>query len=95
MSARVQAVAPATTSPVGTHPAGRATGGFRAALDGAVRALERADRPVSAPDATGVDAASALALQAEIYRQAERVELASKLLDHAVGAVKTVLQTRV
>ena len=34
-------------------------------------------------------------LQLAVYRHAERVELASKLADHAIGAVKTLLQTRV
>ena len=95
MSARVGG-ASATVPPA---PAGRCSaqphGGFRTALEGAMRALERAGAPVAPRPPGEVDAASALALQAEIYRQAERVELASKLLDHAVGAVKTVLQTKV
>lgn len=48
--------------------------------------------PAAAPGHVG--APQALALQAEVYRHAERVELVSRLLDHAVGAVKTLLQTR-
>jgi len=95
VTAHIHSVAPAPQASVGPNAGGRAGGGFRAALDGAVRALERADTRVTAPASGEVDAASSLALQAEIYRQAERVELTSKLLDHAVGSVKTVLQTRV
>ena len=38
---------------------------------------------------------SALELQVAAYRHAEHVELATRLADHAVGAVKTILQTRV
>jgi hypothetical protein len=67
-----------------------------------VQALERA---MSRLDATpGVDAARAagpldpgriLELQTAVYEHAERVEIVSKLADHAVGAVKTLLQTRV
>ena len=36
-----------------------------------------------------------LILQARIYREAERIELVSKLIDHSVGAMKTILQSRV
>ena len=64
--------------------------------------LERASRALESPVASAARAsgptspmAEAIELQARVYRDAERVELASKLLDHAVGAVKTVLQTRV
>ena len=62
------------------------------------------DRAVALADATGAapatlgdaaDARSALELQLVVYRRAERLELASKVLDSGVSAIKTILQTRV
>jgi hypothetical protein len=71
----------------------RAGAGFAAALE---RALGDLDRGAGTPAATEapLDARAALELQAAVYREAERVELASKLLDHGLAALKTVLQTR-
>lgn len=45
--------------------------------------------------ATGRPLDPAIELQVRVYREAERVELVSKLVDHAVSAAKTVLQTKV
>ncbi len=42
--------------------------------------------------ATGLSAEQLIVLQAGIYRYSEAVELASKLVDRATSAVKTVLQ---
>ena len=72
----------------------RPRGGFAGALDHALRALEP-QRATSVAATGELDPAAALALQASIYRDAERLELASKLLDYGVGAVKTILQTKV
>ena len=36
-----------------------------------------------------------LRVQAEVYRHAEKLEIASKIVDYAVGSVRTLLQTRV
>lgn len=64
------------------------------------RALERAAASggvggdAAARSSAPLGAAEALALQADLYARAERLELTSKLLDHGVGAVKTLLQTR-
>lgn len=60
----------------------------------AVAAAERSGTPSVSRISENSEAARALALQAEIYQQAERVEIVSKLVDHAVSAVKTLLQTR-
>lgn len=88
MSARVNGV----PGHAGTHPA-HSLGGrrFADALRRTLAAVDETPRP--GPEAP--DARAALALQAAVYRHAERVELASRLLDHGVSAVKTVLQTRV
>lgn len=40
------------------------------------------------------DPASLIALQADMYKYVEAVDLASKLVDRATGAVKTVLQSQ-
>ena len=59
-------------------------------------ALERAlrsGRP-SAADLSTQDPRELLELQASLYRDAQRLELASRAVDHAVGALKTLLQTR-
>ena len=89
------ALGPSAPSPV-PAPAPSARGGFAAALDGAVRALERADGKLSLP--AGLEASgprAMLALQASLYRRVEQVELASKVVDSAVTGVKTLLQTRI
>jgi hypothetical protein len=39
-----------------------------------------------------LDAAQLIALQAGVYRYSEAVDLASRLVDHATSALKTVLQ---
>ena len=99
MSARVGA-SPSSVGVDGSarHPftpvtsSGKAS--FATILRDAVNAAERTQTP-SLPVSNGAtDAARTLAVQAEVYRQSERVELVSRLVDHAVGAVKTLLQSR-
>ena len=65
---------------------------FAQTLERAMGAVERSSGATAAVGDLGP--AEALALQATLYRHAERLELASKLLDHGVGAIKTLLQTR-
>lgn len=99
MSARVGA----TPASVGTEgsvrhpfPPGASSGktSFAKILRDAVNAAERTQTPALPVRNEASDAARSLALQAEVYRQSERVELVSRLVDHAVGAVKTLLQSR-
>lgn len=99
MSARVGA-SPASAGVDGSvrHPSPPATSigkaSFAAILRDAVNAAERTKTPSLPVRNDASDAARSLALQAEVYRQSERVELVSRLVDHAVGAVKTLLQSR-
>lgn len=94
MNPTIGAATHATAAPSPADQSGP-RGAFAHALE---RAFERLD------ETPGVDAAGAaraldpqriLALQAAVYRHAEHVEIVSKVADHAVGAVKTLLQTRV
>ncbi len=62
------------------------------------QAVRDVDRAIAIPDIEAtepLDARGALELQAAVYRHAERVEIVSRIVDHGVAAVKTVLQTRV
>jgi hypothetical protein len=68
---------------------------FAGAIGRAIAALDRSSRIPSGRDAADGQPESLLAAQAALYREAETVELAARLVDHAVGAIKTVLQTRV
>lgn len=70
-----------------------ATTAFAEVLTRAIRSVD--ERASAAGSPANLDAAAALRLQASVYREAERVELVSKLVDHAVGSIKTLLQTRV
>lgn len=67
---------------------------FARILRDAVNAVERTQTSSIPVRTDSSDAARTLALQAEVYRQSERVELVSRFVDHAVGAVKTLLQSR-
>ena len=96
MSTRVREVEPQiAVDQAVPHPA-VSTGNrsFASVLRDAVQAAERG-RSARTPDTPPVtDTARALALQASIYRHAEQVEIVSKVVDHAVSAMKTILQTR-
>jgi hypothetical protein len=93
------------TTPVSTNPAAPDPyqGPDRtSAARGFARSLERALASVDADAARGgadavrtSDPQRLLELQSAIYRHAERVEIVSRLADHAVGTIKTILQTRV
>ncbi len=68
------------------------------ALGDAARSLAASDRRVQrglrAARRGGMDPAELLALQAGVYRYAQEVELASKVVDKATGALKTTLQSQ-
>ena len=70
-------------------------GSFAAELSRALGALATGDLASLTAAASAGEEGSLLAAQAAIYRHAERVELASKLVDYGVGGIKTILQTRV
>lgn len=64
----------------------------------AARSLAQSDarvqRGLRAARRGAMDPAELLALQAGVYRYAQEVELASKVVDKATGAVKTTLQSQ-
>jgi hypothetical protein len=66
---------------------------FAQVLARAAGRLDAGPRPLGAAEA--LEPRRVVELQLAVYRHAERVELASKLADHAIGAIKTLLQTRV
>lgn len=71
---------------------------LRDALVDAARSLAQSDvrvqRGLRAARRGAMDPAELLALQAGVYRYAQEVELASKVVDKATGAVKTTLQSQ-
>jgi hypothetical protein len=84
-------------APAPAHDA--APGAFARMVRGLGRELDRGEALTArALGASGAGAALApgelLALQAGIYRYGEAVDLASKLVDRAAGAVKTTLQNQ-
>ena len=74
------------------NPSGRPS--FAAILRDAVSAADRSRTPSLPVRAEASDTVRHLALQAEVYRESQRVEIVSRLVDHAVSAVKTLLQSR-
>ncbi|HEU4404918.1 MAG TPA: hypothetical protein VFS43_06460 [Polyangiaceae bacterium] len=70
---------------------------FSRVLNGLAANLERGEAVAERAAKGGQvasDPASLIALQADMYRYVEAVDLASKLVDRATGAVKTVLQSQ-
>ena len=66
---------------------------FAHALRGVAREIDVGERQTAgATQLRSYDTASLIALQAGIYRYTEAVDLASKIVDRATSAVKTVLQ---
>ena len=94
MSARIDLAAAPLRPPVANH-AGHGAGRFGEVLARALGDLDRSAANASPPTAGALDTRGALELQIAVYRHAERVELTSRLIDHGLSAVKTVLQTRV
>jgi hypothetical protein len=99
-------LSPAVSSPPcppgpATPPQARASdegpSAFSRVLNGLATNIERgegvAERAAKGGQVSS-DPASLIALQADMYRYVEAVDLASKLVDRATGAVKTVLQSQ-
>ena len=93
MTAAVSLDSLATASPSRIVPGERGTRSFADAVAKAAASLDAS--PPASPNGSQLDATSALELQAAVYRHAERIELASKIVDLGVGAIRTLLQTRV
>jgi hypothetical protein len=89
-AAPMPASAPA---PVGGPP--KAPSEFARLMGHLGRTLDQGERTVerAAHGGSGLGAAELLALQSGIYRYVELVDLTTKLVDRAVGAVKTTLQS--
>jgi hypothetical protein len=68
-------------------------GAFSRALRGLGREIDVGEKQTAgASQLRSYDTASLIALQVGIYRYTEAVDLASKIVDRATSAVKTVLQ---
>jgi hypothetical protein len=75
----------------------KADSGFGQVFQGIGRELERGEattRSAIASITSGaqVDPGQLIALQTGVYRYSEAIDLASRLVDHVTGGVKTVLQ---
>lgn len=87
---------PPTITKAETTPRGAPDASFSKVLHGLGREIDRGEA-MSARAMRGtaeLSASQLLALQAGIYRYGEAVELATKLVDRATGAVKTTLQSQ-
>ena len=74
-------------------PNAPAESAFSSALRGLGREIDAGEQRVSsASQLQTYDTASLIALQTGIYRYTEAVDLASKIVDRATNAVRTVLQ---
>lgn len=81
---------PASLAPA--RPAGASFGEVLARLGRRIDANEEAVNRAASGRRASMDAGDMLALQAQVYRYVEAVDLASKLVDRATSAVKTTLQ---
>jgi hypothetical protein len=81
---------PSPQTPTGPSPFARILKALGSELDGGEKATSKALRAASA----GRDPSPAelIALQSQIYRYTEVVDLAAKLVDRAANGVKTVVQ---
>jgi hypothetical protein len=81
-------------SSIGGEAEGRAPSSFSKVLERVGKEVDSGERVVNQAMHGGNvhDPAALLALQAGVYRYVEAVDLASKLVDRATSAVKTVLQ---
>ena len=80
------------SAPVGVRAQQDPARGVGAAFEKVLRALDRSH--ASVPQVKSGDQAGLLALQAAIYREAQRIEITTRVVDQIVNGVKTVLQTR-
>ena len=85
--------APSLHSPVVAKPDAPVEGAFSKAMRGLGREIDVGEAQVaSASQLHNYDTGTLIALQAGIYRYTEAVDLASKIVDRATNAVRTVLQ---
>lgn len=76
-------------------PTGSEVGAFSKVFHGLASNLEQGERTIERVrhgGSTELGATELLALQAEVYRYSEAVDLSAKLIDRATNGVKTVLQ---
>jgi hypothetical protein len=99
--AALPAPPPAPSTPSAPPPTGPRAGEVPSAFAGLLQSLAREVNRGESLTRSALGAARAgqamgpaelIALQAGIYRYGEAVDLASRLVDRATGAVKTVLQ---
>lgn len=85
--------APDALSPLSAPARPQVESSFARALRGLAREIDVGERQIaSASQLRSYDTASLIALQAGIYRYTEAVDLASKIVDRATNAARTVLQ---
>jgi hypothetical protein len=89
---RVTSISPERAAPASASIASSKT--FRETFERLLATADPAARRTPHVPSVATADTTALELQARVYREAERAELISKLVDHTVGAVKTILQTR-
>jgi hypothetical protein len=83
---------PLAATPV-AKPAAEPEGAFSKAMRGLGREIDVGEAQVaSASQLHNYDTGTLIALQSGIYRYTEAVDLASKIVDRATNAVRTVLQ---
>jgi hypothetical protein len=83
---------PALLAASKTHD-GESEGGFVRAMRGLAREIDVGEaRTAGAAQLRNYDTGTLIALQVGIYRYTEAVDLASKIVDRATNAVRTVLQ---
>ena len=79
--------------PTSAKPDAPAEGAFSKAMRGLAREIDVGEAQVKAASTLhNYDTGTLIALQAGIYRYTEAVDLASKIVDRAGSAVRTVLQ---
>ena len=84
--------APGEPTTRGVHAA-ESEAPFSRAMKGIAREIDVGERQMAAAcQPRSYDTASLIALQVGIYRYTEAVDLASKIVDRATNAVRTVLQ---
>jgi hypothetical protein len=91
----VEAPVPAASSSALVAEEAKAPTEFSRLMGHLGRTLDQGERTVerAAHGGSGLGPAELLALQSGIYRYVELVDLTTKLVDRAVGAVKTTLQS--
>jgi hypothetical protein len=89
-SATPRAPAPGPAAPPPSEPFARVLDRLGRRIDEGEKAVDRA---ASRPSAS-MDPGEMLALQAQVYRYVEAVDLATKIVERGTSAVKTTLQNQ-